>query len=78
MKSGMENFTLNTIVDYARTHGIFRIVCEYLPTAKNQMVEEHYPRLGFCKIEGVETAQYELLVESYQVRECYIKSNYSK
>lgn len=36
------------------------------------MVEEHYPRLGFCKIEGVETAQYELLVESYQVRECYI------
>ncbi len=42
------------------------------------MVEEHYPRLGFCKIEGVETAQYELLVESYQVRECYIKSNNSK
>lgn len=58
--------------------GIFRIVGEYLPTAKNQMVEEHYPRLGFCKIEGVETAQYELLVESYQVRECYIKSNNSK
>lgn len=78
LKRGMENFTLNTIVDYARTHGIFRIVGEYLPTAKNQMVEEHYPRLGFCKIEGVETAQYELLVESYQVRECYIKSNNSK
>lgn len=78
LKRGMENFTLNTIVDYARTHGIFRIVGEYLPTAKNQMVEEHYPRLGFCKMEGVETAQYELLVESYQVRECYIKSNNSK
>lgn len=73
LKRGMENFTLNTIVGYARTHGICRIVGEYLPTAKNQMVKEHYLCLGFTKIEGAETALYELLVKDYQERECYIK-----
>lgn len=73
LKRGMENFTLNTIVGYARIHGIRRIVGEYLPTAKNQMVKEHYSRLGFTKLESAETALYELLVDDYQERECYIK-----
>ena len=38
------------------------------------MVENHYSDLGFNKIEGTETAQYELDVESYQPRECYIET----
>ena len=73
LKRGMENFTLNTIVEYAKEQGFKRLVGEYLPTLKNQMVEQHFPNLGFNKIEGSETAQYELMVNDYAPRECYIK-----
>ena len=73
LKRGMENFTLNTMVEQARVAGYKKIVGEYLPTPKNKMVENHYVSLGFTKIEGVTTAQYELNVENYQLRECYIK-----
>ena len=68
----MENFTLNTLVDYARSNGFKRIIGEYLPSAKNQMVEEHYPHLGFSKIEGANAAKYVLDVETYEEKECYI------
>ena len=73
LKRGMENFTLNTMVELANALGCKRIVGEYLPTSKNKMVENHYPNLGFVKIEDAPTAQYVLDVESYQPRECYIK-----
>lgn len=73
LKRGMENFTLNTIVEYAKNNGFKYIIGEYLPTLKNKMVEEHYPRLGFTKVEGSETAQYILNVEEYENRECYIE-----
>jgi predicted enzyme involved in methoxymalonyl-ACP biosynthesis len=69
----MENFTLNTMVEQAKGVGCKRIVGEYLPTPKNKMVENHYPNLGFVKIEDAPTAQYVLDVEAYQPRECYIK-----
>lgn len=73
LKRGMENFTLNTLVDYARKEGFKKIIGEYLPTLKNCMVKEHYPTLGFEKIEA-ETDQYVLYVDSYQIRECYINT----
>ena len=74
LKRGMENFTLNIMTEKAKAAGYKRIIGEYLPTAKNKMVENHYSDLGFNKIEGTETAQYELNVESYQPRECYIET----
>lgn len=73
LKRGMENFTLNTMVEKAKAAGYKKIIGEYLPTAKNKMVENHYTGLGFTKIEGVETAQFELDVDEYQPRECYIE-----
>lgn len=73
LKRGMENFTLNTIVAWAKENGYKKIIGEYLPTQKNGMVAEHYTCLGFTKLEGTETAQWELNVEAYQDRECYIK-----
>jgi len=72
LKRGMENFTLNTMVEKAKAAGYKKIIGEYLPTPKNKMVENHYTGLGFTKIEGTETAQYELKVGEYQNRECYI------
>jgi len=74
LKRGMENFTLNTMVEAAKAKGYMRILGEYLPTPKNKMVEEHYSNLGFEKVEGAETAQYVLDVDAYQPRECYIES----
>ncbi len=73
LKRGMENFTLNTMVERAKAAGFKKIIGEYLPTPKNKMVENHYTGLGFSKIEGLETARYELDVEAYQPRECFIK-----
>lgn len=72
LKRGMENFTLNTMVEKAKAAGYKKIIGEYLPTPKNKMVEQHYPGLGFKAIEGVATAQFELDIEAYQSRECYI------
>lgn len=72
LKRGMENFTLNTIVAWAKENGYKKIIGEYLPTQKNGMVAEHYTDLGFTKLEGTETAQWELDVDAYHIRECYI------
>ena len=72
LKRGMENFTLNTLVEYAKANGFKQIVGEFLPTLKNGMVKEHYPNLGFSRIEGADTDQYVLVVEMYENRECYI------
>ena len=72
LKRGMENFTLNTMVEKAKAAGYKKIVGEYLPTPKNKMVENHYTGLGFTKIEGTATAKFELNVDDYQNRECYI------
>lgn len=74
LKRGMENFTLNTMVEKAKAAGYKKIIGEYLPTPKNKMVEEHYPGLGFITVEGATTAEFELDVEAYQPRECYIET----
>lgn len=73
LKRGMENFTLNTMVERAKAKGYKRIIGEYLPTLKNKMVEDHYPNLGFERVSDASTAQYVLDVETYQPRECYIE-----
>lgn len=73
LKRGMENFTLNTMVEKAKAKGYKRIVGEYIPTSKNKMVESHYPNLGFAPSEVMpEVARYVLDVDSYQPRGCYI------
>lgn len=73
LKRGMENFTLNTIVNWAIENGYKRIIGEYIPTSKNSMVAEHYAAMGFTKIPGTETSLWILEVEEYSHRECYIK-----
>lgn len=78
LKRGMENFTLNTMVERAKTAGYKRIIGEYLPTSKNKMVEQHYPQLGFKPVEGASTALYVLEVDTYQPRECYIEPKEDK
>jgi FkbH-like protein len=45
---GVEQFVLNTIVRVAQDLGLKRVEGEYLPTAKNGMVKDHYSKLGFA------------------------------
>lgn len=73
LKRGMENFTLNTMVEKAKAAGYKKIIGEYLPTSKNKMVENHYKDLGFTKVDGAATNQYELDVASYLPKVCYIE-----
>lgn len=72
LKRGMENFTLNTMVEYAKELGFERIVGEYIPTLKNGMVKEHYTNLGFSPIGD---NLYELNIQGYEPRECYIRKS---
>ena len=72
LKRGMENFTLNTMVECAREKGYKKIIGEYIPTVKNKMVEFHYEGLGFKKMDVSERMLYELNLESFGPKECYI------
>jgi FkbH-like protein len=47
LKRGMENFALNTIVNFAKENGFSNIKGEYIPTEKNEIVKDHYLNLGF-------------------------------
>ena len=74
LKRGMENFTLNIMVERAKKAGYQKIIGEYLPTPKNKMVENHYVSLGFTQMKGTATAQYILDIDSFRPRECYIEA----
>lgn len=66
LKREVEEATLNEIVRLAQEHGCKRVVGTYKPTAKNSMVRELYPRLGFAPGEiGEEASTYVLDVETY-------------
>lgn len=72
LKRGMEHFTLNAIVKAARERGYKRIVGEYLPTAKNKIVEAHYQQLGFAPMTETEGKRFVLVLEDYQDKPCHI------
>jgi FkbH-like protein len=68
LKRGMENFVLNNIVEYAQSNGFTHIKGEHLPTAKNEMVKDHYKNLGF-----IQNQQHWLLeANNYQPKKCFI------
>jgi FkbH-like protein len=74
LKRGMENFTLNTLVEYAKKNGFKRIIGEYITTPKNKMVEEHYQNLGFTPLADATRNLYVLEPDTYEMKECYIKN----
>ena len=51
----VEEATLGLIVEAAKKLGANRIVGEYIPTAKNGMVRDHYSKLGFALVANLET-----------------------
>jgi FkbH-like protein len=72
LKRGMENFTLNTIINFAKENGFKKIIGEYISTPKNKMVENHYQELGFSTIYSDDQKLYELEVDNFKEKECFI------
>jgi FkbH-like protein len=68
LKRSMENFVLNKIIDKAKELGCKKIIGEYIPTLKNEIVANHYRDLGFSKVGDF----WELEVEAYKNRDTYI------
>jgi FkbH-like protein len=73
---GMEEETLNIVAAEAIRLGATRLLGEYRPTAKNDMVRSHYQRLGFQPAgqtpEGVTT--WSLDLEGFAPRPTFIRS----
>ena len=69
-KRGMENFVLNSIMEYAIDKNYQSIVGEYIPTVKNRLVKDLYPNLGFTK----DGALWRLDVADFKPIQCFIKS----
>lgn len=72
LKRGMEDFTINKIVEYAIANGYEKIIGEFIPTAKNKMVEALYPSLGFEEVQSVDTHLFTLDVKSYKPKTNFI------
>jgi len=55
LKRDVERMVLRHLVEQARLRGIERLVGEYIPSARNALVKDHYRGLGFEPIEPSET-----------------------
>ena len=70
LKRGMENFVLNTIASFAKKKGYTVLKGEYLPTAKNEMVKDHYINLGFDQMDNFCILE----LDNYEFKKTHIKS----
>lgn len=67
LKRQVEDTVLNEMCRRSQTRGCVRIVGAYLPTAKNDMVRDFYPRMGFQRqSETDQRSEYSLDLLSYQ------------
>jgi len=70
----VEPTTLNLLAAAAKRLGARRLIGEYIPTAKNGMVKEHYPKLGFAPLDrrADHGASYVLDLPSFVPAETFI------
>ena len=69
LKRGMEEFMIDKVIEMARREGICRVIGEYLPTAKNKMVEDLYVRMGFQQLED---GKFLAITEKFKPHKTYI------
>lgn len=73
LKRQVEELTLNTIFESARSNGCERVVGVYIPTAKNEMVKELYPSMGFRPLDKLgENSRFEFPLADFTARETKI------
>jgi len=69
LKRGMEEFIVNQMARQARARGLKRLIGEYLPTSKNNMVKDLYRQMGFTARDG----QWELDLQLFQELKTFIR-----
>ena len=69
LKRSMEHFVLNTLVNCALENSFSRLRSEYIPTAKNDMVKDHYKNLGFSTAKNY----WQLDLVNFELKKCFIK-----
>lgn len=69
LKRGMENFSLNCIVDSLKNTNFEILIGEYTPSPKNKLVIDHYKNLGF----EFENGKWKLDLKKYIPKLNYIK-----
>jgi FkbH-like protein len=74
LKRQVEDTVLNELARLAGERGCTRLEGHYLPTAKNGMVREFYPKMGFALVRAEEdSTSYELPLGSYAPRPTHIQ-----
>ena len=74
LKRQMEDEVLNEIVRLAKLRGCEVVMGHYLPTEKNEMVRDLFPRMGFALVEErPERLTFELSVTSFVPRQTAIQ-----
>jgi FkbH-like protein len=74
LRRQVEEEVLNELVRLAILNGCQRLEGIYLPTAKNKMVRDFYPRMGFTlMVESQTKSEFELKVEAFRPRTTKIK-----
>jgi predicted enzyme involved in methoxymalonyl-ACP biosynthesis len=61
---------LREILEHAKRQGVRKLTGTYRPTDRNKLVEDHYAKLGFTRLERQEdgTAIWELETETAKVQ----------
>jgi len=77
LKRQVEEEVLNEIVRLARDRKCKKVAGQYIPTAKNGMVRDLYPKMGFAhsREESGGVQVYELDATQYQVKPTKIHMN---
>ena len=66
---------LHDIVKNALGSGAKKLIGRFIPTSRNNIVKEHYKKLGFKKMsEGLEGEAWELDIQNFEFQEVPIKA----
>lgn len=75
LKREMEKAMLDKLVEFAKNMGIETLIGEYIPSAKNTMVKEHYKHFGFEEVqkENKGITKWKLNIKNYKNQNKLIK-----
>jgi FkbH-like protein len=74
LSRGVEQFICNRLAAKAAELGLRRLIGEYLPTPKNNLVAGLYPKLGFTQTNPM-LSRYELRLDGFQPLQTFVKAD---
>jgi len=79
LQRGVETLALHHVVEIARARGCAAVEGRFIPTERNDMVREHYARLGFDALssDGAATRWRLDVTEDLPLPACHIREELS-